>query len=117
MNVHAEIARLRDDRDDALEQVRCLTEVIAEMAGHDQVNLPGFTKSESRVIRCLMAANGRVVSYEGIMQAVYFDCTGDWPEAKTIKFFICHIRAKIAGHPRRILTSRSEGYWLEADDG
>ena len=114
MNAHVEIARLRDERDDALEQVRCLVEVIGEMAGHTQKNLPGFTKLESRLIRCLEAANGRVVSKEGLMQAMCFDSINDYPAIQMVDVYICKVRKKSPEYRRRILTSWGEGYWMEA---
>ncbi len=117
MNAYAEIARIRDERDDALEQVRCLTEVIAEMAGHNMANLPGYTRLESRIIRCLEAANGRLVNKEGLMSAMYFDRAGDCPEIKIVDIYICHIRAKSPEMRARILTAWGEGYLMEAGDG
>ena len=114
MNSHNEIARLRNERDDLQEQVRCLTEVIAEMAGHTQKNLPGFTKLESRMIRCLEAADGRVVSKEGLMQAMYFDRAEDDPSINILDVYIYNVRTKSPDYRRRILNSRGEGYWMEA---
>ena len=119
MNAHNEIARLRDDRDDLQEQVRWLTEVIAEMAGHTQKNLPGFTKLESRLIRCLEAADGRVVSKEGLIQAMCFDSINDDPGIDMVDVYICKVRKKFrTKKPRyngRIQNCRGEGYWIEAE--
>ena len=62
MTAHHEIARLRNDRDDLQEQVRCLTEVISELARHPLHNPPGFTTIESRMHRCPHPSDGSQVS-------------------------------------------------------
>jgi hypothetical protein len=112
MNAYAEIARLREERDDALKQARHMTEVIAEMGGHNEEYLPGFKWSDSRILRCLMAANGRVVSFGGLMQALYFDRAEDWPESRVVAVYICRIRTEHPDIGARIINVRGFGYKL-----
>ncbi len=112
MNAHAEIARLRDERDDLLAMVDYQKQVIAEMAGHALVRLPGLTVLQSRIIRCLEAANGRVVSKHGLMCAMYPDSAGDWPEIKIVDVYISKIRATSNSYRARLQNEWGEGFRL-----
>jgi len=110
---HNEIARLRRERDEALEQVRCLVSERAEMVGQGLPPLRGFSGRESRIIRCLEAANGRIVSIEGLMRALYFERGGGWPDNKIIPVTISQIRAKSPEYRHRFRNSYGQGYAME----
>jgi len=113
MNAHHTIARLREERDDLQEQVRCLTEELAEILGQGLHNVPGMTPLESRIFRCLEAANGRIVSKDALMGAMYFDKAGEPPDSKIVAVYICKIRKIIADAGARIRNKYAEGYVLE----
>ena len=80
--------------------------------------LPGFTKRESRLIRGLEGADVRVVSKEGLLQAMCFDSINDDPGIDMVDYYIWKVRKKFRtkspDYRRRILNSRGEGYWMEA---
>ena len=81
-------------RNELLDMVEYQKGVIADMAGHNDPNIPGFSPSESRILRCLQSANGRVVSDDGLMSAIYFDRRSE-PGSAIIKVHISHIKTKL----------------------
>ena len=99
---------------EALDMIEFLKAQMAEMVGAYQSNLPGFTKNESRILRCLMSANGRAISRHGLMRAVYFDRDKMEPNISIIDVYATKIRAKLRlmGKPICFLTEWGVGfYW------
>ena len=101
---------------EALDMIEYLKDAMAEIGGSSQRLLPGFTPRESVIIRTLVAANGRVVTRQGLMAAVY-QCAADEPDIKIIDVFICKIRKKLRRmfpyEVARIRTERCQGFsWI-----
>ena len=102
--------------DEALDMIDFLKDAMAEMSGSSQRLLPGFSRSESVIIRTLVAANGRIVKRQGLSNALY-QCSADEPDIKIIDVFICKIRRKLRvmfpGEINRIRTEWGQGYsWI-----
>ena len=101
---------------EALDMIDYLKDAMAEMSGADLNSLPGFTGSESLLIRTLVSANGRVVTRRGLMDALY-KCSADEPDIKILDAWFTRIRKKMRrmfpGQPDRIRTEWGQGYfWI-----
>ncbi len=105
--------------EDLRDEIAGLKDVIAEMAGHCEAPLPGLTKSESRLVRALENAGGRTLTHDALMNAMYFDHSGEDPEINIVPVFICKIRKKDPSLRARLLNVWGIGYRLkpEAGDG
>ena len=103
-------------RHELLDMIDFLKDAMAEMSGSSQRLLPGFTRCESLIIRTLVSANGRVVTRQGLLTAVY-QLAADEPDIKIIDVFICKIRKKLRRmfpyEVARIRTERCQGFsWI-----
>ena len=101
---------------EALDMIEYLKAEMAEMSGSSQRLLPGFSRSESVIIRTLVAANGRIVKRQGLSNALY-QCSADEPDIKIIDIFICKIRKKLRRmfpyEVARLRTERCQGFsWI-----
>lgn len=74
-----------------------------------------LTKSERRVLRCLMATPGCTVSKQAIYDALYYDCLDGEQILKIVDVFVCKLRRKMPGHAGRIVTVWGLGYTYQAD--
>ena len=74
----------------------------------------GLTPNEARIMARLARTMGHTVTRTALMDAVYFDCVGDEPDAKIIDIFICKARARLAkcAAPYWIETHWGRGYSL-----
>ena len=97
--------------DEALDMIDYQRGVIADMAALNEPNITGFTKCESRILRCLQSANGGVVLYGGLMSAMCFDKHTE-PEGGSIRVHITRIRAKLR-HTDCALSAQIENCWGE----
>ena len=99
---------------EALDMIDFLKAEMAEMSGAGLNNLPGFTGSESLLIRTLVSANGRVVTRRGLMDALY-NCSADEPSIKILDAWFTRIRKKMRrmfpDGPARIRTVWDVGYY------
>ncbi len=109
--------------DELLDMIDHLKSVIAALMGEHTENLPGFPKCQSRLVRCLLAAEGAPVSFNGLLEAVYFD--RPVPKSRAaIRGLVTYIRNKLR-RPNPPLNARlhtvSGGFYrlemLEARDG
>lgn len=75
----------------------------------------GMTPHEGRILDCLARANGKPVSKQGLMDAVYYDRPDEEPDCKIIDIFICKARKKLQreGAPYWIETHWGVGYSLK----
>lgn len=73
-----------------------------------------LTAKEGRILSQLFAANGSLVTFKGLMRAVYAERVheDDIPEEKIIQVFVCKIRAKLRLWRMKITTHWGEGYSL-----
>ena len=99
-----------------LDMIEYLKDAMAEMSGAGLNNLPGFTRSESLLIRTLVSTNGRVVTRRGLMDALY-QWSADEPDIKILDAWFTRIRKKMRrmfpGEPDRIRTAWDQGYsWV-----
>lgn len=107
------LSQIAAERDEAREELRSLKRVLADISdpGFD---VPGeteaFTKQERRILCLLKKCEGRLVSKQGIMDAIYFDRSNDPPHEKIVHIWICKIRRKLQAH--EIVTTWGVGWRL-----
>ena len=98
---------------EALDMIVYLKAAMKEMSGAGLSNLPGFTRSESLLIRTLTSAHGRTVTKDGLLTGLY-QCAADQPDIKIIDVYVCKTRRKMRrmfpGEPDRIRTEWGQGY-------
>ena len=68
-----------------------------------------LSPKEFAVLECLLAADGRVVSTEELLERVWDETTN--PFTGTVKTTMSRLRAKL-GEPQVIHTVREGGYWI-----
>jgi DNA-binding response OmpR family regulator len=68
-----------------------------------------LSPKEFAVLECLLAADGRVVSTEELLERVWDETTN--PFTGTVKTTMSRLRAKL-GEPAVIHTVREGGYWI-----
>ena len=99
---------------EALDMIEYLKAAMNEMSGSDTKNLPGFSRSESLIIRTLVSANGRIVTRLGLMAALY-QCSPNEPDIKILDAWFFRIRRKMRrmfpGDPDRIRCEYDVGYY------
>ena len=72
------------------------------------------THTEELILRCLMAAHGRVVSHDELSDAIWGDPS--FGEAANIRVYIRRLRKKIeeiSGQPQLIMSKPGAGYYLQ----
>ena len=98
---------------EALDLIDYLKAAMIEMSGAGMKHLPGFTRSESVVIRILVAAHGRTVTKPGLLNGLC-QCAADQPDIKIVDVYVCKIRRKMRrmfpGQADRIRTEWGQGY-------
>lgn len=104
-----DIQALIDERDHLLEQ-------LASLTGINDPNLPGLSQLESRIVRALEHANGRVLPRDALLNAMYWDKCGAEPQSKTIDVYMSKIRKRRPDIGRRIETCWGVGYSLRPED-
>ena len=99
---------------EALAMIDFQLAAMTEMSGAGMKHLPGFTGSESILIRTLVSADGRVVTRLGLMAALY-QCSADEPGIKILDSWFARIRKKMRrmfpGEPDRIRCEYDVGYY------
>ncbi len=88
-------------------EVAHLGSIIAGLIGANDPTVEGLTKSESRIVRALESAAGRLVKREALRSALYFDrFIDDEPASRIVDCFICLLRLK-----RPDISARLFGVW------
>lgn len=108
--------RAGDRNPEALDELELLCRAYMVPRLETEWDKYGLTKKECRVMDCLMARIGQVVTFGPIMDAVYFDS----PEAahdSILKVFISHIRKKMKASNYIIETIWGQGYRLNKMTG
>lgn len=77
-----------------------------------------LTATEGRMLGALLHNHGRLVTREAMLQALYYDRAGEWPEIKIIDVYLCKLRKRLAeaGVGGTISTIRGRGYIAEGFD-
>lgn len=104
------IARLRAERDEKDALIADLRETIKSMA--PPARLDGLRPAEDRLVGVLLANEGRAITREHIMAALYGVRERDWPGDKVLDVHVHNARKRLAqhGHPYDIETVRHVGY-------
>lgn len=79
-------------------------------AGKSEIDLP---RREMSVFECLIAADGRVVSKDALLDHVYG--VGAEVEAKVVEVYVSRLRQRLSGHGIQIKTRRGLGYQLSPE--
>ncbi len=125
MDAHAEVVKLLDQLRDrakvfsprAQEEFNSVTDSIETLTrAYMAPEIPdwsqyGLTKYETRLAECLHAKYGRPVSRDTIMDALYYDRAGEYPERKVIDVFVFRVRKHLEefGAPFQIETALGIG--------
>lgn len=98
--------------DDLKNRIDYLEGVIESMTGVGSTPISGLTKHESHVVELLTNANGRVVSEQGIHDAIYWD-HDDPPMLNIVRVWVHRIRKARPDIP--IQTVWGAGYCIPAE--
>lgn len=76
-----------------------------------------FSKTQTRMLRTLIAAGGNTVTYDQILSSLYYDADEE-PEGKILSTMMCHMRTlfREMGAPRALLTEWGVGFAVNAQD-
>ena len=102
------------------EESRALTggEVALDLARH-RVTVAGapveLTPKEFDLLHALMAAAGRVLSREFLLNRVWGYARADEIESRTVDVHVRRLRAKLGNAGRRVATVKSVGYRFESE--
>ena len=76
-----------------------------------------LTPKEFDLLHALLAAAGRVLSREHLLNRVWGYARADEIESRTVDVHIRRLRAKLGAEERRIATIKGVGYRFETDEG
>lgn len=93
-------------------EVARLREIIRNLTRQDQEPVAGLTRNQSRLIRALEGAGGRMLTHDALMDAVYWDGLRDAPQPFTLKVMVWHIRRRRPDIAARLRLHRGQGYAL-----
>lgn len=102
---------LRERVEELEETVRQLTEPEPDEA--EAIRALGLNKQQARALTKIVRANGRIVSKDAIMAAIYFDRLDDWPHVKNVDVLVCLIRKKLGSRAKHLQTTYGVGYRWE----
>lgn len=106
-----------------LDAVNFLLDVLGNLVGalpdgRADIGWPDvhLAPGERAILQILFRHEGRVVSRDAIMDALYGH-SPDAPEAKILNVFVCRLRPKVAGRGVTIATTYGVGWTLTRDQG
>ncbi len=101
--------------EDLREENTYLREIVAGLTGAGEPPLEGLTKMQSRIVRTLEQANGRILSRDAIIDANYWDHPNDIPQVKIIDVMLHKIRKNRPDIGARLINIWGYGFMIEPE--
>ena len=105
---------MTDGIGDIIDENAYLRDIIANLTGSSEEPIDGLTRMQSRLVRTLQAAHGRILSRDLIIDGIHWDKI-DQPYPQIVRVMIHKIKHRRPDIGAHILNVWGYGYYWEVE--